>query len=890
MLVNETECSARVVGHRAYGKCQLNQNSYPLLRLKMNRAAELLLGSGQLIKQVAEQLGFTDLYRLFAGLQIGVSRLARAIPESRPSFWSPIEKKNMKSRLRVAVACVYLSVGLLSVLGVGLDREPEAREVPCAPADGSKVICNPPAFVWLPVAGAKNYVLQVSRSREFPAGATIQRECAICIEVPRQTLEVGSWFWRCGVVTARDAGLVFGRVRAFEVPANVASVPFPAVRKVVQRLSAMRPRLVLRPGDAETFRAQARGEMAWAMEPVLKSAQAAVGRPLMPEPPPLPRPGDPKRGVAIKTSYFQFRKVTDHMDVCAEAYLLSGERRFGEEARRLLMHVIGWNPNGSTSFAGYDGFATHIVRACSRTYDYVYPLLTDAERAKCREVLAVRMAQLYRALREIPFECSPFRSHTMGFYVPDLTEACIAMAGELPVEEMLEYCLLQFWSPYYPPFGGEDGGWTDGPYYWGWYWNVYARLCAMIERATGAALGERPLTRNAWQYKLYGNPPYSRMSPFGDGQSFPADRPQTMFVLGAWLRNPYALWYAEQLKTRPSGLTAFLFQPGDLKPRAPDDLPQARCFRDAGLVAMHSVLADGARDVQVLLRSCPLGSISHGYADQNAFVLHAFGEPLAISSGYYDLANSPHQRAWTRLTKAANCITVDGAGQPVQDAGARGRITAFASNDYAHYALGDAHAAYAERLERFDRHVLYLRPHAGDEAMVIVADELASPKPAKFEWWLHALEKMEVDDAHASVTIQRGAARLRVQFLAPAKLRLEQTGKFPIEPNEAVRSKNYPDQWHLTAHADEPATRREFLTVLLPYRAGAEGALPAVRVIEGRNCRAVELQTAQGRHVVMFRSDEEAGAMEAGELRSDAKIFAACVASGGQRTGSLEVR
>ena len=64
----------------------------------------------------------------------------------------------------------------------------------------------------------------------------------------------------------------------------------------------------------------------------------------------------------------------------------------------------------------------------------------------------------------------------------------------------------------------------------------------------------------------------------------------------------------------------------------------------------------------------------------------------------------------------------------------------------------------------------------------------------------------------------------------------------------------------------------------------------AVRVIEGRNCRAVELQTAQGRHVVMFRSDEEAGAMEAGELRSDAKIFAACVASGGQRTGSLEVR
>jgi hypothetical protein len=771
-----------------------------------------------------------------------------------------------------------------------LDRKPGAREVSCAPADGNKVISNPSAFVWLPVAGVKRYVLQMSRARGFPAGATIQRECDICIEVPRQTLEAGQWFWRYGVVTGSNAAPVFSRVRAFEVPANVARVPFPDVRDVVRRLSAMRPRLVLRPGDAEKFRAQARGEMSWAAEPVLKSAKAAVGRPLMPEPAHLPQRGDPNRGVAINAAYLQFRRVTDRMDVCAEAYLLSGEQRFGEEARRLLMHLIGWDPDGSTSFASYDGFATHIVRACSRTFDYIHPLLTDAERAKCREVLAVRMAQLYRGLREIPFECSPFRSHTMGFYVPDLTEACIAMAGELPVEEMLEYCLLQFWSPYYPPFGGEDGGWTDGPYYWGWYWNVYARLCAMIERATGAAVGERPLTRNAWQYKLYGNPPYSKMSPFGDGQSFPADRPQTMFVLGAWLRNPYALWYAEQFKFRPGGLMAFLFQPGDLKPRAPDDLPQARCFRDAGLVAMHSALADGARNVQVLLRSCPLGSISHGYADQNAFVLHAFGEPLAIASGYYDMGNSPHQRAWARLTKAANCITVDGEGQPVQDAGARGRIAAFASNDYAHYAMGDARAAYAGRLERFDRHIVYLRPRDGDEAMVVIADELAAAKPARFQWWLHALEKMQVDDARATATIQRGAARLRVLFLAPAKLRLEQTGKFPVAPNEAVKGKTYPNQWHLTAHADEPATRRQFLTVLLPFREGGEASLPSVRLLECRNCRAIELRTARARHVVMLRDADRTGLMEAGDLRSDATVFAAGFSADNRRAGSLEIR
>ena len=804
----------------------------------------------------------------------------------------PMRGKNNGFRFQ-SLEKLTLGFAFLALMPIAMamaDREPDAREVPYAPADGSKVLCNPPAFVWLPMPDAKRYVLQISRAREFPVKATIQHEGCACIEVPRQTLEAGHWFWRFGAVTTSNGVPVFGEIRAFDVPETAPRVSFPDVREVVRRLSSMRPRIGLLPGDVEKFRAQSHGEMAWAVEPVEKQAKAALGRPLMPEPANLPDRGDSKRGVAIKTIYFQFRKVTDQMDACAEAYLLTGEKRFGDEARRLLMHFVSWDPNGSTSFASYDGYATHIVRACSRTYDYVYPLLTDAERAKCREVLAIRMKQLYQALREIPFECSPFRSHTMGFYVPDLTEACIALAGELPVEEMLEYCLLQFWSPYYPPFGGEDGGWSDGPYYWGWYWNVYARICAVIERATGAKVGERPLTKNAWQYKLYGNPPYSKLSPFGDGQSFPADRPQTMYVLGAWQKNPYALWYAEQLHAKPSGLTAFLFQPGDLKSRAPDDLPQMRCFRDAGLVAMHSALADGMRDVQVLMRSCPLGSVSHGYADQNAFVLHAFGEPLAISSGYYDLANSPHQRAWTRLTKAANCVTVDGEGQPVNDAGARGRIAAFADNDYAYYAMGDAHEAYSGKLERFDRHVIYLRPHDGDEAMVVIVDDLASLKPSRFQWWLHALDKMQVDETQHQVIIQRRDARLRVQFLAPAALRLEQTGKFPVAPNEEVRGKNYPDQWHLTAHTDEPAPSLQFVTVLLPYRAGAEASLPAVRLLESHNCRAIEVRSAHARHVILCRTAKDSGLMEAAGLNSGGKLLAVGFTPDSQLYGSIEVQ
>ena len=769
------------------------------------------------------------------------------------------------------------------------DREPVAGEVSYYPADGSQSRMNPPTFVWLPVEGAHGYVLEVSRSPEFPQDATIQRRCTITIEGLHEPLAAGRWYWRFLVGTDAAAPAACSKTRKFEITSEATRLPLPDAHEVIQRLASQRPRIALRPGDLEKLRAQARGEMAWAVQPMLEKARKEIGKPLMPEPPMTPKSA--QREPTYTQIFTSLRPFYDGMVDCAEAYLLTGDEACGQEARRRLTHFMTWDPNGSTSLEVHDEQCTEFVRKCSRTYDYVHDLLSEAERAKCRENIGARLPQLYRALREMPFEARPFRSHAMGYYVPDLTEACIALAGDLPVEEMLDYCLHIFWSPFYPPFGGDDGGWSDGPMYWAWYWNEYARICAVVERATGAAVGERPLSRNAPLYKIYCNPPWSKMSPFGDGQSLPADRPQTMYVLGAWLRNPYALWYAEQFDYKPSGLMALLFPQGDLKAKAPDDLPTARAFFDAGLVAMRSSLSDKTRDVQLVARSSPRGSTSHGYADQNAFALFAYGEPLAIESGYYDVSNGPHQRNWARLTKAANSITVDGEGQtPYKDA-ASGRVAAFASNDYAHYALCDARPAYMGRLDRFDRHIVYLRPRDGDEAMIVIFDELASPKPATFQWWLHALEEMQVDDAQARATIHRGDARLRVQFLAPAQLRFEQTDQFTVPPVRDIhRNEGYPNQWHLTAHADEPATQQHFITVLLPYRSGADAALPEVKMIDGKNCRAVELRTPRARHVILVRTPEASGPMEAGGLHSDAKVLAAGFTATGESAGSLDVR
>jgi hypothetical protein len=752
----------------------------------------------------------------------------------------------------------------------GLDRQPQPGETGYAPEQDTAAPMNPPVFVWLPLAGTSEYQLQWSQSPDFPAEGTESATCKLTIHVPRHVFAPGRWYWRVGCKAPEPLGMAWSRARGFEVSAQAPQVPLPDVASVVKRLSTYRPRDFLAPGDLERFRELAKGELKPAVDSMRRDAERHIGQELLPEPPMLPPPGNPNRGAEYTRIFRTTRPFNSGMVACAQVYLLTGDERFGQEARRRLMHLMTWDPNGSTSLTSHDEPGTELVRLCPRVYDWIYPLLTDEDRRKCCEVLAVRMPQLYGALKGMPFETRPYSSHPMDYYISDLTEACVAMAGDLPVEEMLEYLLIQEWSPFYPPFGGPEGGWCEGPSYWQWSTASFLRTFYLVKLATGCDIFQRPWLQNTPYFKLYCNPPYSLMSPFGDGQSSPAGGGDTMFKLGVVLKNPYALWFADQKRQSAGGIEQFIFRREGLSSKPPDDLPQARCFGDVGLACMHSALADGARNLHFMMRSSPYGAISHAYADQNAFILHAFGEPLAIASGYYPYYASPHHSQWTWQTKAANCILVDGEGQKIRDWRSRGRIAQFATTDYCHYARGEAPEAYPDRLTRFDRHALFLRPMApGEESAVVLYDDLEAAKPATYQWLLHSLERMALDPAAGQVTISRNQARLRVQFLTPRGLQMSQTDQFTVPPE----APNMPNQWHLTAQTTEPAARQRFLTVLLPYREG--GVPPTVRALDIPGFLALELTGPALTHTVAFRTDAAPGTeVEIVGSRTDADLYA----------------
>lgn len=753
----------------------------------------------------------------------------------------------------------------LAVVEVGVDVEPSPYQKPYTPADGGTVEVNPPCFLWVPAGRGLTYSLQISPRPGFSGPDVLTfREIKFCVYTLTEPLRPGRWFWRYGVELP-GGKVKWSRARSFSVPPDARIWPYPDLDEVVSKIPKERPRMFVLRRELDEFRKRCReGDLKPLYASLLRRAKRDIGGPLPPEPPYLKGRG-PERGRHYKQIFTATRPPMDAMERCALAYLLSGRREFGLEAKRRLLHFFSWDPNGPTSLFHNDEPAMWMMMRGVRAYDWIYDLLSPAERERIESVMRTRAKQFYTLLRRRPFESNPYSSHP-GRILGFLGEAALAFIHEWPgAREWLDYVLKIFWAVY-PAWAKDDGGWQEGPSYWTAYMNFVLHFVVPLKKLTGIDLMQKPFFRNTPYYKLYTNPPYARLSPFGDGEHAPPGRGSghVMYLFSTLLRDPYLRWYADFMRSGPgiSVLSFVLYDP-TLKPKPPTDLPQARYFPGVGLVSLHTALGDPERDIHFLFRSSPLGSISHGHADQNSFCIEAFGEALAIASGYYPWYGSPHHSNWSRETKAHNCITVNGGqGQAKSDITANGKIVKFHHDEAYDYILGDAAQAYKGKLTRFLRHVVHVRP-----GILILFDDLEAPEPSTFEWWLHALSRMEVDEKGRVVLVERGRALLEVIFLLPRRLNFSQTDEFDPPPEG-----DYPNQWHLTASTSRRARAVQFLTALLVYKKG--GAPPEVRLAEGKGAVGVEIVKGKERHIVGFRLPGAKGTVELAGIRADCQAFA----------------
>jgi hypothetical protein len=735
-----------------------------------------------------------------------------------------------------------LSLFLLLLIAPAISAAPrlDPPEVPgrkpYSPADHSRVAINPPPFIWQPVERDAVYAVQLSRNKDFTRPITFP-DLPLSVFVPGKTLPAGDWFWRYGVKDKN--GMTWGRARPFTIPGEARPFPFPDMKAARGRVPKTHPRLFFSGKRLRQVRAWAKGELKPEVDRLKRRCDRIIGQELVPEPA-KPRSG-PERVVVMRTT----RPPMDDMERCGLAYLVSQERKYGEESKRRLLHFFSWDPDGPTGLWGYDEPAMWMMMRGIRAYDWTYDLFTPEERLRVEPVMKTRAAQFYKHLRHRrQFETNPYESHA-GRMPGFLGEAGLCFVHEWPeAEPWIDYATLLYYTSY-PAWGGDDGGWHEGPSYWGAYMRFALHYVVALKEATGIDLMRKPFFRNTPMYALYAATPYQQFQPFGDGQGrSPRGLGPLLYAFSTLAQNPYARWYAETSDCSPGGdiLTLATYDPG-LKARSPAELPDARCFPYVGLAATHSALGDRDKDIHLILRSSPLGSMSHGHADQNAFVIEAFGRGMAIATGYYPWYGSPHHHNWTRATRAVNSVLVNGEGQLRRKWEARGRIVHFETTETCDYIEAEAGEAYGARLEQFRRRILHVKP-----GVFVMVDDLFAREPSTFQWLLHTVNRIDIDGQ--TLTTVNNPGVLRVRLLAPENLDITQTDRYVPEPEVSPgREPNYPNTHHLTASTREPVRRIRFVCAFDVYRHDEQANLESAAMQERDDAVSIALTYSDGRRL-----------------------------------------
>ncbi|HOX03121.1 MAG TPA: DUF4962 domain-containing protein [Candidatus Paceibacterota bacterium] len=781
----------------------------------------------------------------------------------------------MQLLLRAIALCGLAASGMAAAPIPWTEREPKPNEVGYRPADGATARLNPPSFIWLHEPRAISYTFQWSRSPDFTGAVTVE-SLPFNTYTDHRTWAPGLYHWRYRFADAQNRSSNWSQARSVQVPAEANAFSMPDRVQQRARVPAGHPRLFLRPEDLPRLRAVARGECASSFGPLRAEADRLLRR----EPTPEPTRRGSARDPLLRAYWWPNREQTlracQEAEVLAFVYLLTGEERYGAAARRWILHLAAWDPDGPTNFRLNCEAAKPLIHRLPRAYDWAWDALSDTDRQTVQKAMLRRVQDAWvsgEVQRGVGHLNSPFNSHGNRIW-HKLGECGIAFLGEIPeAETWLDYAVNKFHACY-PVWSDDDGGWHEGVSYWAGYMSKAVWWLQVADSALGIDGFKKPFFAQVGDFPMYVAPPHSPNIGFGDLSYRPASSGWGGF-LEYFIREAsqrpdgghagYWRWWAQQWGMgQQDGIAGFLYQanlPPLPSPKAPTDLPLSKVFHGIGIASLHTTLLDSRDDVHFLFKSSPYGTQSHGHNPHNSFQLNAYGEALLTTCVYRDWHGSPFHYRYAHSTRAHNAVLVNGEGQIQHTAAPHGRIVDFRAAPGWDYVAGDATGAYSNRLERYQRHAVLVRPD-----LIVIYDDLEARAPATFQFMLHALGPFDLEAAGHRLRVDQPQAGVIVQYCPPAPLRFRQSDGFEPPPERP-----FPNQWHLEAATTEPRIAIGMITVLAPYRAGKAPALSAAR-LESSTALGVRIERDGQARTVGFRKLGAAGPARLSDLEFEGPV------------------
>jgi hypothetical protein len=775
--------------------------------------------------------------------------------------------------LEFLLAIILLSLflvlpGLTAERTLTLDERPaEPGEWGYCPADGSASQINPPSFSWRPQKNL-TWEIECARDTQFKDLEYQATNIEFTVHCPPRSFEPGTYQWRYRGKDEKDGYTNWSKPRKFTIARDAVVMPLPGRDELIARIPKTHPRLFMRPENLGRLRESAHGKMKAEYDKLVKQCESILANPPPTDEPPKYPDGMIRSSDQWSKIWWGNREYTiralNSAATLAFTHLLGGQERYGLEAKRILLECAKWDPKGSTGYQYNDEAGMPYAYYFARTYTFVNDLLSEEEKKICRDVMKIRGDEMYQHLCPRHF-WRPFASHSNRAW-HFLGEVGIAFLDEIEGADDWVWFATNVFFNVYPVWSDDDGGWHEGSSYWYSYLNRFTWWADVMREAMGINAYDKPFFSQVGYYAMYLMPPGMADGGFGDltaNRTAKSNVP-LMSIFAAQAQNGYWQWYVEQFggPTTSEGYIGFIR--GGLpkvKAKPPDNLPTSRLFAGTGQAFLNSNITDAGDSVQVVFKSSPFGTQSHGYEANNSFLLWAYGKRLLIRSGRRDIYGSDHHKNWMWSTRSVNSITVNSSGQISHSAKAQGKITSFKTTPSIDIVVGEAGQAYDPPLERFTRAIIFVKPE-----LVIVYDRLKAKEASSYEYWLHAINKINVEDQH-NIQVKNDAVVCDIDFLTPMDLTFKQTDQYDPNPRPRIKLR----QWHLTAKTPEKKTQIEFVTLYRPHR--VETKLPKgshLEKIDGGYALDVEL--TDGQFIAILPIDERAS-LQAHGLQSKGAII-----------------
>lgn len=477
------------------------------------------------------------------------------------------------------------------------------------------------------------------------------------------------------------------------------------------------------------------------------------------------------------------RSVLQRVYCLALVYRMEGEKRFALRAWKELEAAArfpDWHP-------GHFLDTAEMCHAFAVGYDW----LNDAWSREQRDLL--RRAMVLKGLEPaMKAYADPERSGWWVGYPGNWNLVCnsgiglaaLAVLEEEPLATLPALkCVLASLPAGLSGFS-PDGGWPEGPLYWGYGTFYLCTFIAALEKAVGTDLGlsESPGLSRTGLFPVYLTSPAGLFN-FADS---PERIPWS--AQGFWFSRrfglPVSAWFARQARGTHA-LHVLWWDPQGLTPKAAN-LPPKACF-EGGSAKVATLRTDWEEPEGVFIGFTAGGYTSgHGHLDAGSFVLDAGGRRWALDLGMddYDLSGYFGKNRWDYYRVRAeghNTLVINPGAGPDQEWDPETRILRCESRPEGAFVVSDLTGAYRRWARRVRRGVSLL-----NRSRVLVQDEIQTVKPAELWWFFHTKAEVDLDLDKKIAVLRQGSAALTLRILSPARAR------FQVGPARPLASSPHP--------------------------------------------------------------------------------------------------